>query len=239
MRQLFVGVLPFAYRPFYEECRATMHPDFAKNVLFIDDTDPSKRKGIMRAHNMGIDFMRQKKADWLVIMSAAIRFGESGGLDFIKVLEEHPSHYIIHAATANVKGGMQQSGKEGGGGRNGVFGWHLTAIKREVFDSIGRYDENFTPYGFDDIDLSIRVQHHYKGAPGWDTFPVDVTDTVMSHSISLGKVKSPSMPKIAYFAEKWGRHPGAYQLGEYDLPFNDPKNTLGFWPPANGAFWND
>jgi hypothetical protein len=127
---------------------------------------------------------------------------------------------------------------------NKVFGWHLTAFKREVFDNIGRWDENFSPYGFDDIDLSIRIQHHYKGRPGWDTYPIDVTDTTMSHSINLGGVESPSDPKIAYFATKWGRHPGAYQLGEYEHPFNNPERSLKFWPsgslvPAGGGKWDD
>lgn len=234
----WVGVLPYAYKPFFDDCVETMNDSFKKNILFIDNTDPETNFGIMRSHNMGIDFMRQRKANWLVVISAAVRFGKPGGMDFIKVLEDHQDHYVIHAATSNVKGGLQQK-EAGKHQRNGVFGWHLTAFHKDVFDSIGRWDENFTPYGFDDVDLSIRIQHHFKGKPGWDTFPVDVTDTVMGHSINLAKVKSPSAPRIAYFAEKWGRHPGAYQLGEYDRPFNNPKNSLAYWPPANGANWND
>lgn len=236
----YVVVLPYVHQPFFEACMATVKFP-RENMLIIDNTVDNI--GIMRSHNRGIDFMRQHGADWLIIMSAAIRFGAPGGLDFIEQLEAHPDHYVIHAASSNVVGGKQNDGSEGGG-VNAVRGWHLTAFHRDVFDKVGRWDENFSPYGFDDIDLSIRIQKVYKGAPGWDTFPIDVSDTIMSHSISLAKVKSPSAPRLLYFVEKWGRHPGAYQLGEYEYPFNNPEYPLKFWPsgslvPAGGGKWDD
>ena len=235
----YVTVLPFAYRPYLEECKATMHSDFAQNVYFIDDTNPDNRIGIMRAHNMGIDRMRELGADWLIILSAAIRFGEAGGLDFIDVLKRHSDHYVIHAASANVKGGLQHDPK-GKDEVNEIKGWHLTAFKREVFDKIGRWDENFTPYGFDDIDLSIRIQKKYKGKSGWNTYPCDVHDTVMAHSINLGGVISPPEPKIEYFKRKWGRYHGEWQKEAWDHPFNNPKNSLAYWPDApNGGKWDD
>ena len=235
----YVVVLPFAYLPYKEECQATMNPKFAENVHFIDDTNPDNRIGIMRAHNRGIDRMRQLNADWLIILSAAIRFGKPGGIDFLDVLDKHPDHYVIHAASLNVKPGVQQK-PEGKDQVNEVKGWHLTAFKREVFDKVGRWDENFTPYGFDDIDLSIRIQKKYKGKKGWDTFPIDVHDMGMSHSINLGGVISPPEPKIEYFKKKWGRLHGEYQKEAWDHPFNDPNNPIAYWPQApNGARWHD
>ena len=197
----YVVVLPFAYKPYKEECQATMNPKFAENVHFIDDTNPDNRIGIMRAHNRGIDRMRQLNADWLIILSAAIRFGKPGGIDFLDVLDKHPNHYVIHAASLNVKPGVQQK-PEGKDQVNEVKGWHLTAFKREVFDKVGRWDENFTPYGFDDNDLSIRIQKKCKGKKGWDTFPCDVHDMGMAHSINLGGVISLPEPKIENPREK-------------------------------------
>ena len=106
----YVTVLPFAYRPYLEECKATMHSDFAQNVYFIDDTNPDNRIGIMRAHNMGIDRMRELGADWLIILSAAIRFGEAGGLDFIDVflfaVELH--NFEIPMSVSNADGPGQR-----------------------------------------------------------------------------------------------------------------------------------
>lgn len=229
----YLVCLPYAYQPYFDACRATMKfPE--QNMLLIDNT--VKNVGIMRAHNMGAQRVLDEQLDWLVIVSAAVRFGDPGGLDFIQVLADHMDHYVIHAATQNVVGGKQQESESGG--RNGVFGWHLTAFKREVFENIGLWDENFSPYGFDDIDLSIRIQKHYKGKPGWDTYPVDVTDTTMSHSINLANVKSPSEPKIAYFKEKWGRYHGEWQIEPFDHPFNDSALPLSFWPQAGHQFAN-
>lgn len=229
----YVVVLPWVYRPYFEACMATVKFP-PENMLIIDNS--VNNLGIMRSHNMGIDRMKELGADWLIILSAAVRFGESGGLDFIKVLEDHPDYYVIHAASENVKGGKQQ---EGGGGHNEVFGWHLTAFNKEVFENIGRWDENFTPYGYDDIDLSLRLQKFYKGRLGWDTFPVDVHDTTMAHSINLGGVVTDDQAKIDYFKDKWGRAHGDWQNMGYAHPFNNPKNSLAYWPPINGANYDD
>lgn len=233
----YVAVLPFVYRPYLEACVETIKFPL-ENILFVDNTE--NNLGVMRSHNRGIDMMRECNADWLIIMSAAIRFGPTGGVDFVKlVLDRTSDHYIIHAASENVMGGKQQEGE--GGGHNEVFGWHLTAFRKDVFDNVGRWDQNFTPYGLDDIDLSVRVQHHYGvGAPGWNTYPCDVHDTTMAHSINFAGVEAPYEPRRAYFEEKWGRDPAAWQSPEYPFPFNSPDHSLAYWPDApDGGKWND
>lgn len=225
----WVGILPYAFQPYFDECVKTMHPKFKQNVLAVDDTDPKNRMGIMKVHNFGVDKMMSDEADWLVVVSAAIRFGKSGGLDFLKTLERHSDHQVIHAATPNVKGGLQQK-PEGKDQKNGIFGWHLMAINRKVFEAIGNYDENFSPYGMDDLDLSLRIRKHYGDDCKWDTFPVDVSDTTMSHSINLAGVKSSFPPRNSYFKRKHGRDSGDWKSNSYDHPFNDPTKPLSYWP---------
>lgn len=224
----WAGVLPWVFRPYYLECIATMHPEFKKHVLFIDNT--KKNIGIMASHNMGIEYMKEMGADWLVIISAAIRFGSAGGLDFIKQIEDHQDYHVIHAASENVVGGKQAD--PSGGGINEVFGWHLTAFNKSVFEAIGDWDENFSNYGFDDLDLSIRIR---KGIPNvkWNTYPCDVHDTTMSHSINLGKVESPSTPRMMYFKRKWNRETFDWQAEAWPHPFNDPAKPLSYWPEPN------
>ncbi len=220
----YTVVLPFVFQPYFDACIATCK--FPKeNMLLVDNT--VNNIGIMKSHNLGIAKMREMDADWLIIMSAAIRFGENGGLDFIKILEDHPDYHVIHAASENVEGGKQQT-KEGGG-KNEIFGWHLTAFHKSVFDKIGTWDENFSRYGMDDIDLSLRIQ---KGIPDvkWNTYPCDVHDTSMSHSINLAGVKSAYPPRNAYFKRKWGREGGDWQNNGYDRPFDNPDNPLSYWP---------
>ena len=224
----YVVVVPFAYRPYFDEFKATLKlPE--ENCLFIDDTSPPGGIGIMKAHNMGIDFARTKDADYLIVMSAGIRFGEPGGLDFIKVIEEHPELLVINGAGLNRENGEIQA-----------MGYHLTAFKMDVFNAIGRWDENFTPYGFDDIDLMLRMKKYFGNQYKVDTFPVDMEHVSRSHSISLAGVVAPSEPRIVYFTEKWGRHPGAYQWDGWAYPFNNPDHNLSYWPVAlNGGRCDD
>lgn len=226
----YVVCVPYAYQLYFDEFKATLKiPD--ENCLFIDDTDPDNRIGIMKAHNMGIDFMRERGADWLIVMSAGIRFGKKGGLDFIELLKLHNDLHVINGAgRVTFEGEAEQVI---------AMGYHLTAFKAEIFTGIGRFDENFTPYGFDDIDLMLRMKKHFGNALKVDTFIVNMWHVSRSHSIELGGVKSPSEPRIQYFTEKWGRHPGAWQWDGWEYPFNDPKNSVAFWPPApNGGKWD-
>jgi len=227
----YVVVVPYAYQPYFDEFKTTLKvPE--ENCLFVDDTSPAGHIGIMKAHNRGIDFMRKRDANWLIVMSAGIRFGEKGGLDFINLLDRHTSLHVINGA-----GRVKFDGEEE---QIMAMGYHLTAFKNEVFAGIGRWDENFTPYGFDDIDMMLRMKKYFGDQLKVDTFPVDMRHVTRSHSIQLAGVEAPSAPRIQYFVEKWGRHPGAWQWDGWAYPFNDPNNSLAYWPDApNGGKWND
>lgn len=224
----YVVVVPYAYQPYFDEFKATLKiPE--ENCLFVDDTSPAGGIGIMKAHNMGIDFMRERGADWLIVMSAGIRFGEKGGLDFIELLDQYKDLHVINGAGLNRENNSIMA-----------MGYHLTAFKADVFSGIGRWDENFTPYGFDDIDLMLRMKKYFGNQLKGDTFPVDMEHISRSHSIQLAGVEAPSDPRIAYFVEKWGRHPGAWQWDGWTYPFNNPEHSLAYWPPAkNGGKWDD
>lgn len=224
----YVVVVPYAYKPYYEEFLNTLSDQILVHTLVVDDSNPPGAIGIMHAHNKGIDFMKERGADWLIVMSAGIRFGEKGGLDFIELLENHNDLHVINGAGKNRETGEVMA-----------MGYHLTAFRADVFSTIGRWDENFSPYGFDDIDLMLRMKKGFGGALRSDTFPVDMEHVSRSHSIQLAKVDSPSAPRIEYFVEKWGRHPGAYQWDGWLHPFNDEKNTIKYWPDYKGCKWDD
>lgn len=137
----------------------------------------------MRSHNLGIDKMKEDDSDWLIVLSAAMRFGEPGGLDFIAELEKAPGDLVIEPSY--------------------IFGWHLIAFSRQVIEKVGRWDENFTPYGFDDLDYSWRIQKTFDiTAPLWRKVSVDVSDAGMAHSIHIGKVESDVNRLREYFKEK-------------------------------------
>lgn len=209
----YTAVLPFVWQPYRDEFMETCRLD----VFEVDNT--VENLGVMRSHNRGIDRMRQDGTEWLIVMSAALRFGSAGGLDFVDHLDRMAGHRVVEA--------------------DDVFGWHLIAWHRDTLAAVGKWDPHFSPYGFDDIDMSVRYQIAYgNGGQLWDKVPVDVTDTGMAHSIKLAGVDAPALPRIDYFRQKWGRHPGDGHLPTFTRPFGNPDNPLGYWPQYEGERWD-
>jgi hypothetical protein len=209
----YTAVLPWIYKPWRDACMKTCRLD----VYEVDNRQVNR--GVMRSHNLGVDHMREHGNEWLVIMSAALRFGPAGGLDFIDQLDSMNGHQVVESA--------------------GVYGWHLIAFHRSTLDVIGRWDPNFSPYGFDDLDMSVRYQLAFGvGGQLWDKVPVDVKDAGMGHSIKRANVAAPAQPLIDYFMAKWGRHPSASDRRTYRRPFNDSTNPIGFWPEYEGEAWS-
>lgn len=224
----YVVVVPFTYRPYFDAFMSSCKIP-TENILTIDNTDPDRNIGCMASHNKGIEFMREKGADWLVVISPAIRFGENGGLDFIEILKQYSDHQIIHGGSANIKGELQHTIE--GGGHNKVFGWHLVAFSKVILDLAGGWDENLSPYSLCDIDMTLRIRKVMPNVK-WETYPCDVTDTTMSHSINLSGVKAAYAPRNSYFTRKWGREGGDWQNDGYEYPFNDPTRPVSYWPQA-------
>ena len=229
----YVMVLPYAYRPYFKECIDTKALNL--NVLAIDNTH--ENLGVAESWNRGIDEMKRTDAEWLIVCSAAIRFGDEGGNDLLDQIEKHPYAHVIHFATKDVEEQNYVRG-ESPGYADGVLGWHLTAIRRDVIEKVGYFDPNFYPMYFEDIDYDLRINKAYRD-PTWLILPIEATGTTLGHGVALGKVKAPADPLIAYFATKWGRHPSAAQLGEYEHPFNELDKSVKFFPPAHGRLWND
>lgn len=206
----YTAVLPFVYRPWRDACMKTCRLD----VYEIDNTDTNL--GIMRSHNLGIDKMRADGTEWLIIMSAALRFGPTGGLDFIEHLDLLAGDRVVEAA--------------------GVYGWHLIAFHRSTLDAIGRWDPNFSPYGYDDLDMSWRYQCVFgNNGQLWRKVPVDVKDAGMSHSLKQGRVVADDQRCRNYYYAKWGGFTGEE---EYKRPFADMSHDIRYWPAFEGDRWD-
>ena len=209
-------VLPYAFKQYRDECMSTCK---LENVFEVDNT--VNNIGIMRSHNMGIDLMKNNDADWLIILSAAVRFGRQGGLDFVEYLEKAKGHLVVEAS--------------------GVYGWHLIAFSRGLVEKVGRWDENFTPYGYDDLDYSWRIQKAFgleMRSQLWNKVHVSVGDMGMAHSIHRGGIVTQRDAELRdYYTRKWG---GMSGKETYSFPFNDPLARLDFWPKAkNGGYFSE
>lgn len=214
----YTVVLPWIFEPYKDEYMATQK--WAPSSLLLVDNTVNNR-GIPGSHNLGIDKMYEDDSEWLIIQSAALRFGRAGGLDFIDNLQTHYDQgFRVMSAQY-------------------VAGWHMMAFHREVIDRAGRWDENLGPYGpNDDGDLSARIQKAYGKDYAYlcCQIPCMVQDMGSSHSINLGGLRPRNTQEnIEYFRRKWGVS-GSGDDKEcditkyYDHPFNDPTKSLKYWP---------
>lgn len=232
----YLIVMPFVYGPYFDSCMESLDEPVKENVFSVDNT--SDNRGLSESWDMGIDEMRKRGSDWLIVCSPAIRF-EDGGRDFDSVLEENKLADVIHFATKQYDGPDQYIRGKSRGYNEGLLGWHLTAIPRRTIDAVGYFDPNFYPLYFEDIDYDLRINKHYNWLPNWKIAAVGAHGTTLAHSITLAGIKAPAEPLISYFATKWGVHPNATRLlGSYEHPFNEEDKSVAFFPPHHGRTWD-
>jgi hypothetical protein len=201
----YVCVMPWVVWDWRHLCLQTCKID----VCEVDNSHTNR--GVPRSWNMGIDEMRRTDADWLIVMSAAIRFGEAGGLDFIQQLNDHPEHRAISALD--------------------TYGWHLIAFSRETVETTGRFDENFWPGYLEDIDYAIRMYRVKPDAP-WGAYECDVADAGMAHAIRKARIHHDAEANALYFLTKWGVPPGQEWHRYAQRPFSRPSHPIGYWPKS-------
>lgn len=200
----YTVVIPSIYQPYTDKCLSTIKLP-KDNILVVDNTVTNK--GVAASWNLGIDKMRADDTDWLIIVSAAMRFGEAGCQDMIDQLA------ITNSLIVECELGHN---------------WHLIAIKREVIENVGKFDENFYPAYWEDTDYSYRVNLAYPGIHGsrWTKIFVDVVNTGWTHGVTFAKVVVDSAKLQNYLIRKWG---GLQHEFKFKIPFNDPNKTIKDW----------
>lgn len=213
----FLIALPSIYTPFTEDCVASMAPALRDNLRVIDNT--TINRGVAASWNDVARTVQAEGRDWLIVCSAATRFGPPGGEDFIEHLEHHRDAWVVEP-------GMSLSG------RLPVVGWHFIAwSRRNVLDRVGLFDENFWPAYGEDMDMSRRIlsaaalRRSGAGPDFWPKVTIDAELVMQGHGIKIAKIKI-DVPAIhAYYARKWG---GTYGHELWRRPFG--KHRLDYWP---------
>lgn len=194
----YTVVVPSIYPTYTERCLASCK---LKNVLLVDNTESNR--GVAASWNMGIDQMVADGSDWLILMSAAMRFGPAGGLDFVDQLEDQPT-------------------LEGGNG----IGWHLVAFPRWHLETVGRFDENFWPAYWEDNDYARRGQ--VLGIDqSWPKADIDADWAGNAHGTRFGHVGCDNVALRAYYSRKHGGPPSSET---FTYPFNDESHDMTWWP---------
>lgn len=198
----FLAVLPSIYAPYTEACLASMAGPLREQTMVVDNTE--RNRGVAASWNIGVDMVLARRLDWLVIISAAVRFGDPGGLDFLRHLEQYPTAVAV----------------EGGWG----LGWHLIAFSHRTLERVGRFDECLFPGWMEDLDMGHRIRLAKLHPPNWPKVDVDAWVQCFAHAERFAGVRADAHALAAYMDRKWGSN------REYEHPFNDPTKDLRWWP---------
>lgn len=215
----FVGVLPSVHPPYLDACIATIADPFLAHVVVLDNT--THNLGVAASWNVGVRAMYAQDAEWLVILSAAMRFGDAGGLDFLAHLEAQTGdEWAIEAGPCPTDPTYG-------------FGWHCIAFPRRTFDRVGLFDENFWPAYYEDLDFGHRIRcasgWEVGQDPMWPKVDVDATLASVAHGHKLGGIAIDPHKLAAYYEAKWGTMPGSSDR-VFSTPFGDPQHGLDYWP---------
>lgn len=204
----FVAVLPSIYPPWTQACLDSCRFP-REHLLLVDNT--TENRGVAASWNLGVETVLREGQDWLVILSAAMRFGDAGGLDFLELLEANPDAWALEA--------------------HPHFGWHLIGFHRRTLEGVGYFDENFWPAYWEDNDFSYRFALLRDlipvTEPFWRKVEVDATLAGYAHGHRLAGVQMDAGNLLAYYVRKWG---GAPSEEQFRHPFGDETLDLTWWP---------
>ncbi len=192
-------VLPWLDGQLLSECLATWCNDPRVEVMPVDNS--VENRGVSWAWNLATRRVIAGEADWLILCSTTMRFGEGGGVGLLDAMEE-PQHHIV--------GGIDT-------------GWHYIGLRGKELAMVGEFDEGFFAY-YGDSDTIYRYELAGLGRL-WETghqhVPFPFTTLGDAHSIHLGHL--PDSTAIyhkdrAMFTAKWGSDQPGYET--FTTPFN-------------------
>ena len=158
--------------------------------------------GVARSWNVGVREVLDRDLDYVVLMSASMRFGPELHTTWRRQMETFWGHNVIEADGHS---------------------WHLIALHRRLFDRIGLFDENYHVY-FEQIDWCYRLR-----MAGLEVGFVHVWVNALSQGAALHAhlISCPAEPLLAYYADKWGGPKGDER---YVQPWG--SKPLDYWEPS-------
>ena len=216
-------VLPVLTHTYADICVDTMlMPDSASGfrpdeILVVDNTregtaskyglrthrDPDGHNlGTSRSWNIGAREVLDRELDYLVIMSASMRFGPEYQTTWRRQMEAFWGHNVLEATGHS---------------------WHLIAFHRRVFERVGLFDENFHAYQ-EAIDFGYRMR-----MLGLEVGFVHLWVNALSQGVGLHAplVSCPAEPLLRYYELKWS---GCKGEERWVQPFG--SKPIDYWEPV-------
>lgn len=156
--------------------------------------------GVAGAWNVGAREVMDRNLEYLVILSASMRFGPILHTTWRRQMQSFWGADVIEADGHS---------------------WHLVALHRRLFDLVGLFDENFWPGYFEQIDWCRRL--HVLGREGaWPRVWVNALS--QGSGMALSHTDCPAGPLLDYYREKWGGDKGEEA---FVMPWGD--KPMGTW----------
>lgn len=205
-------IVPVVHEPWARACWIGLaqanHPEGCQ-LRLVDNT--WENAGVPAAWNQGIDQCERDGHDWLVLCSAAIRWGTPGGSDM---------HEVLCSTDPDGVWAVEAS----------YVGWHLIAFPMSTLRLVGRFDENFHPAYYEDNDYAyrIRLAEQQLGRREWPSVEIAAASAGHAHAVNMGLVRANPGECLAYYERKWGGPPGRET---FTHPYNDPALAWSDWRP--------
>lgn len=195
-------------------CLLSMTPDICARTLVVDNTETNL--GVAASWNLGIDEAVTNGADWLVIVSESMRFGETGGADF-------EGQLTGSWATATCDRTCFWTLNTGAGFCRNGYGFHLFGLAMSTVEQVGRFDEIFYPAWWEDADYYRRMALAGMTGDTWTHLDhIDAHLAACEHSTATGLVEGSWSDTRPAYIRKWGGEQGSER---YLRPYGNPDLT--------------
>lgn len=228
MRSLFI--IPAINEQMTDGCIENIDPEYYDDVMIVDNTidgfaskygvgrvrHEGRNVGVGRAWNAAAREVIEEEYDYLVILSATMRFHD-GMKGLVQALDSIANGY-----------GMETQ-----------HGWHCIALHRMTLIKCGLFDENFYPAYYEDSDYIRRMELMGIHNPMSTTQRLPFVEIKAgfegnAHGMKKGKVAVNMGACRDYFIKKWGNDPRYDTQRDRDIlykhPFNDPTKDISYFP---------
>jgi len=206
---------------------------FTQQPAEITVLHPSGRQSIAQAWNKGITEGIRNGCEYILVINTDIVF-KSNAIDcLVDFAEGHQEAVLWTMSECNSLEGIESCPEEKAIGLNAHFSCFM--VKKNFFNHVGSFDENFAPAYNEDADMYARFAlaglkcYKYGGAK----FFHFGSQTIKSDEDLLRKNDRTHAKCRIYFLEKWGRD----QIEDYqDMkgyyfshPYNEADKPLSYW----------
>lgn len=194
--------------------------------------NPRDNRGVAGSWNIGRDECLRTEADFLMIMSAAVRLRRAGNPDRPASSFHEMLSLLYQIQAANKHNAYEGKRPIVAGEAGNGLGWHLIAFTRDVLAKVGPFDEAFSPAYHEDNDYSWRIQCAYGLTPAdyplWPKVAVDAHLTEVAHGIKRGGVTVDLAGLADLYVRKWGGVSGSER---WCHPYDDDALDFTFTGP--------